>query len=144
MSTENTPSAKINSLLDSIDKDVFDCCDALQNAYGTLKHRGLYGMEASEKVEEYLRDWPPTWMRDDTFILSQVPEKIGTDKVRDYIRTLQADNESLKQENKAMRETLEFAAMMLKYESTFDQKEVRYSAFISYAAIHKTLYSPLP
>lgn len=93
--------SEIEKILDSIDKDVFDCGDALQNAYGTLKHRRPFDSAAVEKAEEYLRDWPPVWMRDELFIPSQVPEKIGTDKIRDFIRqqeerikTLEADSEA--------------------------------------------------
>lgn len=81
---------EMERLLDVIDKDVFACGDALQNAYYTLKGRRQFDSAAVDKAEEYLREWPPVWMRDETFTPAQVPEKIGTDKIREYLRTLQS------------------------------------------------------
>lgn len=100
----DTKAQSVPELLDQIDKDIFDCCDALQNAYGTLKYRGQFSTaEAAVKAEEYLREWPPVWMRDDTFVLDQVPAKIGTDKIRQLFLSQEAELTRLRGENENLK-----------------------------------------
>lgn len=84
------PSIDIQKTLDAIDKDVFDCADAIQNALSCVGSR-----PDPVKAEEYLMDWVPKWMRDETFTPDQVPEKIRTDKVRNYIRQLESEHREL-------------------------------------------------
>lgn len=97
MSTNQAETAE--KLLDDIEKSLFDCADAIQNALGST----------SDKAKEYLSsDWLPAWMVQDTFTIDRVGEKSGTDKVRVYIRTLEAENKLLREEWERMREELEF------------------------------------
>ena len=77
-------SAEIQKLLDSIDKDMFDCADAIQNALSCVGSR-----PDPVKAKEYLMDWVPKWMRAETFWPDQVAQKIGTNEIRSYIRTLE-------------------------------------------------------
>ena len=112
LSTPPTPSGEIEKLLDSIDKDVFDCADAIQNALGA--EHGRMSHVRLEKVLEYLQEWTPIWMRDETFTPPYIPEKIGTDKIRNYIKSLQKHSQELEEENRKMRQGIEEALVELR------------------------------
>ena len=104
---ETTKAQTVPELVDQIDKDVFDCCDALQNAYITLKNRGQFStVSAAVKAEEYLREWPPVWMRDDTFLPDQVSQKIGTDRIREYLLSQESELTRLREDNERLKKQL--------------------------------------
>lgn len=80
--------AEMQKILDSIDKAVYDCGDAVQNALGSSD---------VQKMVEYLTDWTPKWMWEETFTLDQIPQKVGTDEIRNYISQLEADNAKMRE-----------------------------------------------
>lgn len=77
MTNSQDPSAVL-ARLKQIEKDVFDCCDAVQNALGTLNPDRS---EREAKAVEYLKEWTPTWMREETFTINEIPEKLGTAEI---------------------------------------------------------------
>lgn len=105
MTNDTTNNGEIQTIIDGIDKDCFDLCDSLLNAEGALE-----GRPNIARAQEYLKELPPKWSQPGMDILD-VSKAIRTDKLRDYISSLQQERDAWEKDARMMREVLERLTM---------------------------------
>lgn len=119
MTNPSTPSADLQATLEKvkeIERAVYNCCDAVQNALGTLNPDRS---EREAKAVEYLKEWTPVWMWEDTFTVGEIPERLGTLQLATTLESLAAENARLKEQCKGLAEALEKYAAIENEEKKF-------------------------